>query len=61
VSAAWSPWQQGNIEIIEKVQEKAQKQTTGLASKTNEEKSKEVGMDTPGKEKVPATCHRLSK
>jgi hypothetical protein len=45
-SPAWSPWQQGDIETLEKVQEKALRQITGLKSQTYEEKCKEVGIET---------------
>jgi hypothetical protein len=38
--------QQGDIETLEKVQEKALRQITGLKSQTYEEKCKEVGIET---------------
>ncbi len=45
-SSAWSPWLAGDIEVLEKVQEKALRMTTGLKGNTYEERCKEVGLNT---------------
>jgi hypothetical protein len=45
-SPAWSPWLAGDIEVLEKVQEKALRMTTGLKGNTYEERCKEVGLST---------------
>jgi hypothetical protein len=46
VSPAWSPWLIGDIEVVEKVQEKALKMTTGLKGTTYEKSRKEAGLRT---------------
>jgi hypothetical protein len=43
---AWSPWLQSDIQLLEKVQEKAVKMISGLAGKDYEEKCKELGLET---------------
>jgi hypothetical protein len=45
-SPAWSPWLQGDIDILEKVQEKAVKMVSGLKGTTYKEKCKELGLQT---------------
>jgi hypothetical protein len=45
-SQAWSPWLIGDIEVIEKVQEKAVRMVTGLKGTTYEEKCTELGLET---------------
>jgi hypothetical protein len=45
-SPAWSPWLQGDIDILEKVQEKAVKMVSGLKGTTYKEKYKELGLQT---------------
>ncbi len=45
-SPAWSPWQKGDIETIERVQEKALRMTSGLKGGNYEEKCKEAGLET---------------
>jgi hypothetical protein len=45
-SPAWSAWLIGDIEVVEKVQEKALKMTTGLKGTTYEERCKEAGLRT---------------
>jgi hypothetical protein len=45
-SAAWSPWTSGDIDILEKVQEKAIRNTAGLQGATYQEKCREVGLET---------------
>jgi hypothetical protein len=43
---AWSPWLQSDIQLLEKVQEKAVKMISGLAGNDYEEKCKELGLET---------------
>ncbi len=43
---AWSPWQEGCKEVLEKVQKRAVKMISGLEGKTYEERLKEVGLLT---------------
>ncbi len=43
---AWSPWQEGDKEVLEKVQKRAVKMISGLEGKTYEERLKEVGLLT---------------
>lgn len=43
---AWSPWAKGDIETLERVQEKALKMVSGLKGKTYNEKLTELGMST---------------
>jgi hypothetical protein len=43
---AWSPWLQSDIQLLEKVQEKAVKMISGLGGKDYEEKCKELGLET---------------
>ena len=43
---AWSPWQAGDIEMLEAVQKKMVRQVSGLKGTTYEEKLTELGMDT---------------
>jgi hypothetical protein len=45
-SPAWSPWSEGDKAILERVQEKALKNTTGLMGRTYEERCKEVSLET---------------
>jgi ribonuclease P/MRP protein subunit RPP40 len=42
----WSPWLQGDIDTLEKVQEKAVKMVSGLKGTTYQEKCKELGIKT---------------
>ena len=46
MSQAWSPWLIGDIEVIEKVQEKAVRMVSGLKGTTYEEKCTELGLET---------------
>ncbi len=43
---AWSPWLQGDIDTLEKVQEKAVKMVAGLKGTTYLEKCAELGLET---------------
>ena len=43
---AWSPWQAGDIEMLEAVQKKMVKQVSGLKGTTYEERLVELGMDS---------------
>lgn len=43
---AWSPWLKGDIETLEKVQEKAVKMVAGLESRDYEDRCRELGLDT---------------
>jgi hypothetical protein len=45
-SPAWSPWLQGDKDVLEKVQEKALKMISGLKGTTYEEKCAELGLKT---------------
>ena len=45
-SSAWSPWQKGDIETIESIQEKALRMTSGLKGENYEERCKEAGLET---------------
>jgi len=45
-SPAWSPWSQGDIDILEKVQQRAVKAVSGLAGRTYEERLRELGLTT---------------
>jgi hypothetical protein len=45
-SPAWSPWLQGDKDVLEKVQEKALKMISGLKGATYEEKCAELGLKT---------------
>jgi ribonuclease P/MRP protein subunit RPP40 len=45
-SPAWSPWQEGDKSVLEKVQEKALKMVSGIKAKSYEERCKELGLDT---------------
>jgi ribonuclease P/MRP protein subunit RPP40 len=45
-SPAWSPWLQGDIDTLGKVQEKAVKMVAGLKGETYQEKCAELGMET---------------
>jgi ribonuclease P/MRP protein subunit RPP40 len=45
-SPAWSPWLQGDIDTLEKVQEKAVKMVSGLKGTTYQEKCEELGLNT---------------
>ncbi len=45
-SPSWSPWLIGDIERLEKVQEKAVKMVAGLKSKDYSERCKELGLET---------------
>lgn len=46
---AWSPWTATDRDLVEKVQEKASRNTTGLVGKTYEERCKEVGLESLAK------------
>ena len=41
---AWSPWTQGDIKTLEKIQQRAVRMVSGLRGATYEEKLKEIGM-----------------
>ena len=43
---AWSPWQRADIDKLEKVQERAVKQISGLRGSTYVEKLQELGLTT---------------
>jgi len=43
---AWSPWLQGDIDTLERVQERAVKMVAGLKGATYEEKCAELGLQT---------------
>jgi hypothetical protein len=43
---AWSPWQEGDKEVLERVQKRAVKMISGLEGQTYEERLKEVGLLT---------------
>ena len=43
---AWSPWQRGDIDILENVQERMVREVSGLKSRTYEERLTELGMET---------------
>jgi ribonucleases P/MRP protein subunit RPP40 len=43
---AWSPWLQSDIQVLEKVQEKAVKMITGLTGKDYLSRCKELGIET---------------
>jgi hypothetical protein len=45
-SPAWSPRLVGDIETIEKVQEKALRMTSGLKGESYEERCEEAGLET---------------
>ena len=45
-SSAWSPWNQGDTEVVEKVQRRAIGMVTNFCGKTYEEKLAEAGMTT---------------
>jgi len=45
-SPAWSPWLQGDIDTLEKVQEKAVKMVAGLKGETYQERCAELGLET---------------
>jgi len=45
-SPAWSPWKREDINCLEKVQEKAVKQVTGLTGRTYLERLAELGLTT---------------
>jgi ribonuclease P/MRP protein subunit RPP40 len=55
VVPAWSPWQEGDKEVLEKVQKGAVKMISGQEGKTYEERLKEVGLLTL--EKAPPGGH----
>jgi hypothetical protein len=60
-SSAWSLWLARDIEMIEKVQEKALKMTIGLKGKTYEEKCKKAGLETwrrGGRTKTYCRCSK---
>jgi hypothetical protein len=44
-SPAWSKWQKGDIETIERVQEKALRMTSGLKGENYEGRCKEAGLE----------------
>jgi hypothetical protein len=60
-SPAWSPWQMGVTETIEKVQEKALKMTSGLKGESYEERCKEAGLETIKERKKSQDIPRCSK
>ncbi len=43
---AWAPWLKGDIEVLEKVQEKAVKMVSGLRSKEYADRCAELGLET---------------
>ena len=43
---AWSPWQRGDIDLIENVQKKMVREVTGLQGRTYEERLAKLGMET---------------
>jgi hypothetical protein len=43
---AWSPWNRGDVQCIEKVQERAVRAVSGLRGRTYSEKLKELGLPT---------------
>ena len=43
---AWSPWQKGDIDLIENVQKKMVRAVSGLQGRTYEERLEELGMET---------------
>jgi hypothetical protein len=43
---AWAPWLKGDIEVLEKVQEKAVKMVSGLKSKEYADRCAELGLET---------------
>ena len=43
---AWSPWQRGDIDILENMQKKMVREVSGLNGRTYEKRLKELGMDT---------------
>jgi hypothetical protein len=43
---AWSPWQEGDKSILDKVQEKTLKMVAGIKVKSYEERFEELGLDT---------------
>jgi ribonucleases P/MRP protein subunit RPP40 len=45
-SQAWNPWLVKDVQVLEKVQERAVNMITGLTSLTYEEKLKEVGIQS---------------
>lgn len=45
-SPAWNPWQQGDKELLERVQETAVKRVSGLKSDTYLDRCKELNLDT---------------
>ena len=45
-SQAWSPWPSSDINVIEKVQEKALGMVSGLKNKEYRERCREVGLDS---------------
>ncbi len=45
-SPAWSPWLEGDKQILEKVQQKAVRMVSGLSGTTYEEKCTELGLET---------------
>ena len=45
-SAAWSPWQVGDTELLEAVQRRAVKAVSNLKSRTYEDRLKELGLDS---------------
>jgi len=45
-SPAWSPWAQGEIDCLEKVQQRAVKAVSGLTGKTYEDRLEELGLTT---------------
>ena len=42
---AWNPWQKGDIDLLESVQEKAVKMVSGLKGTTYEERCQEIGLE----------------
>ena len=45
-SPAWSPWQQKDIDVIERVQQRAVRQVSGLRSQTYEGRLTELGLES---------------
>jgi hypothetical protein len=51
---AWAPWNQGDIEVLERVQERAIKAVSGLRGRTYSERLQELGLPTLAQRRVEA-------
>jgi len=65
---AWAPWTATDANLLESVQEKAVRNTSGLKGNTYEEKCIELGLETLAKRALPfellthgITCQQISK